>query len=144
LAGKKRKGTELAVFKGKKAELTHAMLRALSKQALVKYDLHKTVTSQGFKDTHYGTIKKKIELLEETGYLKKASRRKTQPGSEGILYEATFKALAALKLKETDLDDLFRRMDESTALDLLALLARIPPEKNQGKVGTSFLRFITS
>jgi DNA-binding PadR family transcriptional regulator len=116
-----------------KAELTHAMLRALSKQALVKYDLHKKVTSQCFKDTHYGTIKKKIELLEETGYLKKAGRRKTQPGNEGILYEATFKALAALILRETDLDDLFRRMDESTALDLLALLARIPPEKSKEK-----------
>ena len=87
--------------------------------------MHKIVTSQGFKDTRYGTVKKKIKLLEETGYLKEAGARKTQPGSEGILFEATFKALAALKVSITNFDDLFKKMDETEAMELLALLARI-------------------
>lgn len=125
MAGKKSKGTELAVLKGKKADLTYAILQTLSKETLVKYDVHKIVKSQGFKDTRYGTVKKKIKLLEDTGYLREAGARKTQPGSEGILYEATFKALAALKLSATNLDYLFKQMDEETAIVLLALLTRI-------------------
>ena len=124
MAEKESKGTELEVFKGKKADLTHAILQILSNEALVKYDVHKRILGQGFKDTHYGTVKKKIKILEETGYLEQAGVRKTQPGNEGILYQATFKALAALKLKTIDLDDLFRQMDEETASDLLALLAQ--------------------
>jgi DNA-binding PadR family transcriptional regulator len=125
LAGQKSKGTELAVFGGRKADLTHAILQILSKEALVKYDVHKKIINQGFRDTRYGTIKKKIKTLEETGYLKQAGVRKTQPGSEGILYEATFKALVALKLNRTDLEDLFKHMDETSAMELLALLTRI-------------------
>ena len=125
MARKKSKSTELAVFKGRKAELTHAILQILSKEVLVKYDVHKIITNQGFKDTRYGTIKKRIKILEETGYLKEVGVRKTQPGSEGILYEATFKALAAMKLNTTNLEDLFRDMDEVSALELLALLTRL-------------------
>lgn len=118
------------MFKGRKSELTIAMLRAVSDQALVKYDVHKKVTSQGFKDTHYGTVKKKMGILEETGYLKKAGQRKTQPGSEGVLYEATFKGLAALMQRVTDIDGVFKRMDESASLDLLAFLIRVPAEES--------------
>ena len=128
MARKKSQGTELPVFKGRKADLTHAILQILSKEALIKYDVHKTIINQGFKDTRYGTIKKRIKILEETGYLKQAGIRKTQPGSEGILYEATFKALAALKLNITNLEDLFKHMDETSAIELLALLTR-PQEK---------------
>ena len=128
MAGKKCKGTELAVFKGRKADLTHAILQILSKEALIKYDVHKAIINRGFKDTRYGTIKKRIRILEETGYLKQAGIRKTQPGSEGILYEATFKALAALKLNITNLEDLFNDIDETSAIELLALLTR-PQEK---------------
>jgi hypothetical protein len=41
------------------------------------------------------------------------------------LYEATFKGLAALKLSPTNLDELFVHMDEDSALELLAALARV-------------------
>jgi DNA-binding PadR family transcriptional regulator len=124
MARKKPKGTELSVFKGRKADLTHAILQILSKEALVKYDVHKILIKQGFKDTRYGTVKNRIRILEETGYLKQAGVRKTQPGSEGILYEASFKALAALKLNITNFEDLLRHMDEGSAIELLALLTR--------------------
>ena len=124
LARKRSKGTELAVFKGRKADLTHAILQILSKEALIKYDVHKKVVNQGFKDTRYGTVKKRIKILEETGYLRQAGARKTQPGSEGVLYEVTFKALAALKLNTTNLEDLFKYMDENSAIELLSFLAR--------------------
>jgi DNA-binding PadR family transcriptional regulator len=132
LLGKKRsmaasnsEGTELAVFKGRKADLTQAILRILSEEVLVKYDVHKILRKQGFKDTRYGTVKKRITALEKDRYIKQAGVRKTQPGSEGILYEATFKGLAALKLKPTNLDDLFVDIDEDSALELLAALARV-------------------
>ncbi len=125
MAGKKIRGTELAVLKGRKASLTLAILQILSKEALVKYDVHKELKNQGFTDTRYGTVKKKMVILEETGYLEQVGVRKTQPGTDRILYEATFKAFAALKLSITDLEDLFRDMDEASALELLALLTRI-------------------
>jgi DNA-binding PadR family transcriptional regulator len=76
LAWNKRKGTELAVLKGRKTDLTNAIFQILSKEALVKYDLHKKILDQGFKDTHYGTIKKKIKILEEIGYLEQVGVRK--------------------------------------------------------------------
>jgi len=123
----KSKGTELAVFKGREDKLNRAIFQILSEnEALVKYDVHKLVTDQrGFKRTRYGSIKKRIRILEETGYLKRAGERKTQPGSEGILYEVTFKAYAAMKLDTTNFEDLFNRLDEDSALELLALLTRI-------------------
>ena len=130
MAGKKNKGTELAEFKGRKPDLTLAILLALSKEALVKYDVHKAMVKLGFKDTNYGTIKKRILILEETGYVKQVGIRKTQPGSEGILYEATFKAMAALEQNRTDQDELFELMNETDAMEFLALLARIRARKS--------------
>ena len=118
------------MFKGRKPDLTRAILLALSKEALVKYDVHKAMVKLGFKDTNYGTIKKRILILEETGYVKQVGIRKTQPGSEGILYEATFKALAALEKNRTDLDELFELMNEMDAMEFLALLARIRARKS--------------
>ena len=130
MAGKKSKDTELAVFKGRKPDLTRAILLALSKEALVKYDVHKAMVKLGFKDTNYVTIKKRILILEETGYVKQVGIRKTQPGSEGILYEATFKALAALEQNRTDQDELFELMNEMDAIEFVALLARIRARKS--------------
>ena len=130
MAGKKSKGTELAVFKGRKPDLTFAILLALSKEALVKYDVHKAMVKLGFKDTNYGTIKKRILILEQTEYVKQVGIRKTQPGSEGILYEATFKAWAALEQNRTDQDELFDHMNEMDAIEYVALLARIRAHKS--------------
>ena len=130
MARKKSKGTELAVFKGRKPDLTRAILLALSKEALVKYDVHKAMVKLGFKDTNYGTIKKRILILEKTGYVRQVGIRKTQPGSEGILYEATFKAMAALEQNSTDEDELFELMNEMDAMEYLALLARIRAHKS--------------
>jgi DNA-binding PadR family transcriptional regulator len=118
-------GTELAVFKGIKADLTQAILRILSEEVLIKYDVHQRLKKQGFTDTRYGTVKKRMTALEGGGYLKKAGVRKTQPGNEGILYKTTFKGLAAMKLNVTNLDNLFVHMDEDSAVDLLAALARV-------------------
>ncbi len=125
MAKKRAKGIELAVFKGRKPELTLAMLKMLSNEALLKYEVHKALVNQGFKVTHYGTVKKRMAALEKEGYLKQVGVRKTQPGSEGILYEATFKALAALEHRIADQDDFFKNMDEEAAIEYLALHARI-------------------
>jgi len=124
MAQNKSKGTELELFKGRKADLTRAILHILSEEVLVKYDVHKRIIDQGFKNTHYGTVKKRIKALQEEGYLKEVGLRKTQPGNEGILYETTFKALSAMELNITDLDDFFRKLDEIGGIELLALLKR--------------------
>jgi hypothetical protein len=127
MARRKAKGTKLKVFSGREDKVNRAIFQILSSnEVLIKYDVHKRVTSQrGFKRTRYGSIKKRIRILEETGYLKRVGMRKTQPGSEGILYEITFKAYAAMKLDTTKFEDFFDQMDEESALQLLALMARI-------------------
>ena len=125
MARENSKGTELELFKGIKADLTHAILHILSQEALVKYDVHRKIVDQGFKKTRYGTIKKRIKALQEEGYLKEVGMRKTQPGNEGILYETTFKGMSAMETSITDLDDFFRKLDEIGGLELLALLKRI-------------------
>lgn len=125
MARKSCKGKELAIFKGRKPELTYAILRILSNEALVKYDVHKAMLKMAFEKTRYGTVKNKIKDLAEEGYLKEVGVRKTQPGSEGILYEATFKALAALDYDVTDFQQFFKDMDEEAAIEYLALHARI-------------------
>ncbi len=119
------KGTELELFKGRKCDLTQAILHLLSKEALVKYDVHKKIREQGFIKTRYGTIKNRINELKEAGYLKEAGMRKTQPGNDRTLYETTFKALSAMELNITDLDDFYKKLDEIGGLELLALLKRI-------------------
>lgn len=126
MARKKSQGIKLAVFKDKEARLNRAIFQILSeKGALIKYDVHKLVTNQrDFKRTRYGSIKKRIRILEETGYLKRAGVRKTQMGSEGILYEITFKAYAAMKLDVTNFETLFDQIDEDSAIELLAFLTR--------------------
>ena len=58
MAWRKNKGTELAVFKGRKADLTHAILQILCNEVLVKYDVHKKIIKQGFKDTAMAPSKK--------------------------------------------------------------------------------------
>jgi DNA-binding PadR family transcriptional regulator len=125
MAASNSEGTELAVFKGIKVDLTQAILRILSDEVLIKYDVHKKLVKQGFKRTRYGTVKKRISALEEGGYLKQAGVRKTQPGNEGILYETTFKGLLALKLSATNLDKLFENMDDDIALAMLAALEQV-------------------
>ena len=126
MARKISPGIKLAVFKDKEAKLNRAIFQILSeKGALIKYDVHKLVANQrDFKRTRYGSIKKRIRILEETGYLKRAGVRKTQMGSEGILFEITFKAYAAMKLDVTDFEDLFDQIDEDFAIELLAFLTR--------------------
>jgi DNA-binding PadR family transcriptional regulator len=125
VARKSCKGKELAIFKGRKPELTYAILRILSNEALIKYDVHKAMLKMGFKKTRYGTVKNKIKDLAQEGYLKEAGVRKTQPGSEGILYEATFKALAALEYDITDFQkQFFEDADEETSMEFFALLRR--------------------
>jgi hypothetical protein len=110
LARENSKGTELELFKGRKADLTRCMLHLLSNETLLKYDLHKAVKKQGFKKTRYGTITKKIKVLEQGGYVQESGVRKTQPGQDRML-------------STTDLEDSFKKMDEESGIMLLAFLA---------------------
>jgi DNA-binding PadR family transcriptional regulator len=116
------KTSRLTVFKDRKAKLTQATLQTLSAESLLKYDVHKRITKQGFKDTRYGTISKQINSLEKDGYLKRAGVRKTQPGSERVLYQTTSKGLLALKLNTTNMDFLLTQIDEKAASTLLTAL----------------------
>ena len=116
------KNIQLAVFKGRKTQITKATLHLLSVEPLLKYDVHKRLIKQGYKNTRYTTINTQITLLEKQGYLQKAGTRMTQPGSERTLYQTTYKGLLALKIAAIDMDKIFTQLDESLALQLLTTL----------------------
>lgn len=117
------KNIKLAVFKGRKIKLTQATLHILSTEPLLKYDVHKKIVKQGYKNTRFNTISKQINILEKQGYLKQAGVRKTQPGSERILYQTTYKGLLALKIATINTDDMFAQINEDQALQLLSDLS---------------------
>jgi len=127
MARKKAKGTELSVFKGREAKLNRAIFQRLAfKGSQTIYDLHKNVrTAMGLKHTHYGNINKRVKSLEQLGYVKGVRIRSTKAGFEAVLYELTSRAYVALLLNSISLEELLNRIDEDSATEILAAIARL-------------------
>jgi DNA-binding MarR family transcriptional regulator len=124
LARKKRKGTELSVFKGREAKLNRAILLTIvQKSPQIIYDVTKIIRKQkGFKHTKYTNVSRRVKALEQQGYLEKAGNRKTQAGAQGILYQLTTRAHVALFLNKVNLDTFIKKSDEDTLMAELAAL----------------------
>lgn len=118
------KGTELSVFKGREAKLNRAIFQALAlKGPQTIYDIHKTLrTMRGLRYTHYGNVNKRVRDLQSKGYVKEARVKSTKAGFEATEYELTARAYLALILNSIRLEDLFNRMDEEVALEILAAM----------------------
>lgn len=123
----KPKTTKLSVFKGREAKLNHAIFQTLAnKSPQTIYDIHKQIRkTRGLRYTRYASVNKRIKALEETGYIKKAGTRETKAGFEAVIYELTARAYLALLLIEITLDDLLTKVDENTALAILAIIAQV-------------------
>jgi DNA-binding Lrp family transcriptional regulator len=117
LAPKQSKGTKLSVFKGREAKLNRAIFQTLSKNGpQVKYELYKQVTKlRGLKRVHFPAVSKRVNILEESGYLRKCGTRVTKNGAVGVIYEIKKSALLALVLDSVCLDDLLCNIEDESA-----------------------------
>jgi hypothetical protein len=122
----KPKNTKLSVFKGREAKLNRAIFQSLAlKGAQTIYDTHKHVrTFRGMKYTYYGNINKRVRALQQLGYVKEVKVKSTKAGFQATEYELTWKTCLALLFDSLSLDDLVAQIDENTALEVLAVIAR--------------------
>jgi DNA-binding PadR family transcriptional regulator len=127
MARKKARGTELSVFKGREAKLNRAIFKVLAvKESQTIYEIHQQIRAiKGFKHIHYGNVNKRVRALEQKGYAKVSSTRNTKAGFEVLTYELTSKAFLAMKLGTETFESFLLRMDEQTALEIMALIVAL-------------------
>lgn len=125
MARKKRKGTDLSVFKGREAKLNRAIFHVLAlKGPQTIYGIHRLIKRcRGLKRTHYGNLNKRVRALNQSGYLKPIGVHSTKAGFEATLYELTVKTYISLALDSISLEDMLNRMDEESGHQFLSVLA---------------------
>ena len=112
----------ISVFKGREAKLNRVIFHILAlKGPLTIYDIHKEVKARRrLWRTRYASVNKRVRSLAEVGFLKKIGVKKTKAGFKASIYELTARAYLAIMLNSTNLDKLVMRVDEATALAILA------------------------
>ncbi len=65
-------------------------------------------------------VNKRVRDLQNKGYVREDRIKSTKAGFEAVEYELTAKAYLAQILNSISLEDLFNRMDEDVALEILA------------------------
>jgi DNA-binding Lrp family transcriptional regulator len=107
----------LQVFKGHKAKLNKAIFTILaSRSPQTIYDIHKEAKAwRGLGCTRYASVNKRVRFLEDSGYLKKIRRKRAKASFEASTYELSARALLAIILSSSNLDELLRRANETTA-----------------------------
>ena len=125
MPGPKSEKVRLSVFKGREAKLNHAILQVLSKASpLAIWDIHKNAGEiRGFKGTKYAVINARIKALEEEGYLKRTGKRNTKQGGKTTLYTLSAKTKLAMELNSQNIDDMFNKLDEESALAMLDIIS---------------------
>ena len=118
---KLRKGAKLSVFKGREARLNRAIFQTLAlKGPQTIYGIHKDVKKlRGFRYTRYPTVLKRVKALEESAYLKRTTPKKTTGGFEITVYELAARAYLSIILDSVGLEELIKKMSESTVLQVL-------------------------
>jgi len=122
---RKAKSGRLSVFKGREAKLNKAIFHVLAlKGPLAIYEVCKEVKIQkGLKQTKYTNVNRRVRILEQSGYLEKAGKRKTLAGFEATLYQLSPKGYLAIKLSQTNMEAFLQKADNTTIITLLAALS---------------------
>jgi len=97
-----RKGSELSMFKGKAVRLNRVILLILnSKKLPAKYDVFIEIRSiKGFKHEDSKTVYRRMEALNQEGWITQKGKRQAKPGWPSELYELPLRGKAALKLDQ--------------------------------------------
>ena len=125
--GYEYEGLRLSAFKHRGAKLNRAIFEILAiKGPLTAYQVYKHIRERReFEGKYYSVVNKRIRKLREQGYLKKVGKIRTKAGFQASLYELTAKAYLALLLKNLNFETLLERINEKTALTLIAELVKL-------------------
>ena len=120
-------GLRLSAFKYRGAKLNGAIFEILAVEGpLTAYQVYKHIRERKeFEGKHYSVVNRRIRELQGQGYLKIVGETRTKAGFQASLYELTAKAYLALLLKNLNFETLLERINEQTALVLIAELMKM-------------------
>jgi DNA-binding PadR family transcriptional regulator len=121
LARKNCKGTKLEVFSGKQESLNRVICQILEwKSPLIAYDVWRQLKAiKGFKYIDSKTAYRRMEALEQEGWIVQKGTRQGKRGGDKILYELTLKGKAALRLYEKSLEEFLRTATDEQLLKFI-------------------------
>jgi len=121
---KKNKGTRLAVFSGREESLNRVIFLILqSKKPLASYDMYKEIKGiKGFRHVGYRTVCRRVQALENGGWIAEKGSRPAQPGWDSKLYEVTLRAVVAIRLDRRSMDEFLQTATDEQLFKLLDAL----------------------
>jgi DNA-binding PadR family transcriptional regulator len=125
MARKKTKGTKLKVFSGRAADLNRVISKILEKKgALIAYDVWLQLRGiKGFKHTDSKTVYRRMQALEQQGWIAQKGTRPAKPGWDSTLYELMLRGKAALRLDEKSIEDFLRTATDEQLLKFVDLFS---------------------
>jgi hypothetical protein len=110
---RRRKSSNISVFKGRKARLNHAIFQTLAHRSpQTTWDIFKELKKRkDMTKLRYWVLIRKIKALQELDYLMNVGDTKTMPGTETALYQLTPRAELAMALHQIDLDEFIRKAE---------------------------------
>ena len=135
MAPREDQRSELSVFKGREAKLNRAIFHIIGLQGpQTSYDTQKEMKKGGpLKSTHYASVNKRMRALKDEGYLKITAIRVSKAGSRKVFYDLTVKAYLAIKLDLISKENIIRKAEENTGLQILAALSSIPNDEEENE-----------
>ena len=125
LAHNKHKGTRLKVFSGREERLNRVIFLILRRYGiLTRYDLFKQIRSiKGFRHTKIQVVYRRVDALFQQGYLDTNGVRIAKAHFSSPLYQLNERALAALEIDKTDLNELLKTAPKEQLQKLIDALS---------------------
>ena len=125
MARKNCKGTKLEVFSGKQESLNRVICQILEwKSPLIAYDVWRQLKAiKGFKYIDSKTAYRRMEALEQEGWIVQKGTRQGKRGGDKILYELTLRGKAALRLDEKSIEKFLQTATDEQLLKFIDLLS---------------------
>ncbi len=119
MAWDKEKGTPLRLFSGKEGPLNRLVLLILcsSIKPLTKYDVALEVRRvTEFKHTDKNTVYRRMDALQEQGWISKVGQRPSKPGWPSDLYAINLRGIGALRVGEKNIENFLLTANEEKLL----------------------------
>jgi len=115
-------GVPLKVFSGKEKKLNRVILPLLEKKALAKEDVfHVLKVTKGFRGVTNKTVCRRMDQLNEGGYIAASGTRPGAVLGECVLYKITRKGLGALRMDRRSGDEFLDTATEEELYDFLRI-----------------------
>lgn len=121
---KKNKCTSLEVFSGRGERLNRVIFLVLRHDGiLTRYDLFKQIRSiKGFRHTRIQSVYRRVDALYQQCWLDSNGVRMAKAHFASPLYELNVRALAALELDKTDLNEFLKTVSKEQIQKLIEAL----------------------